>query len=262
MRELGVHQGLAPVLDVVRDPRWGRVEECIAEDPYLVGTIGSAYVRGLQSAGVHATLKHFVGYSGSQAGRNFAPVHAGPRELADVFLVPFEMARRRGRTLGDARLHRDRRAAGGRRPGAAHRGAARPRGASTGPSWRDYYSVSRSCTSCTASRPTSATRPPRRSPPASTSSCPTGDAYLDPLAEAVRSGAVDEALVDRAVPRALAQKAELGLLDATFGRRASGRDRPRRRRAPRPGQAARRGVGRPALQRRHPAAALARPAWR
>ena len=92
MRALGVHQGLAPVLDVIRDPRWGRVDECIAEDPYLVGTIGTSYVRGLQSQGVHATLKHFVGYSASRAGRNFAPVHAGPRELADVLLLPFEMA--------------------------------------------------------------------------------------------------------------------------------------------------------------------------
>jgi beta-glucosidase-like glycosyl hydrolase len=92
MRSLGVHQGLAPVLDVVRDARWGRVEECISEDPYLVGTVGTAYVRGLQSAGVVATLKHFVGHSNSRAGRNLAPVHAGPREVADVFLPPFEMA--------------------------------------------------------------------------------------------------------------------------------------------------------------------------
>lgn len=96
MSALGVHQGLAPVLDVIRDPRWGRVEECISEDPYLIGTIGTAYVRGLQSAGVHATLKHFVGYSASQSGRNFGPVHAGPREIADVLLVPFEMAVRDG----------------------------------------------------------------------------------------------------------------------------------------------------------------------
>ena len=96
MRELGVHQGLAPVLDVVRDARWGRVDECIAEDPYVVGTIGTAYVRGLQGAGVHATLKHFVGYSASRAGRNHAPVHAGQRELQDVFLPPFEMAVRDG----------------------------------------------------------------------------------------------------------------------------------------------------------------------
>src|SRR5690606_39314895 len=96
MRELGVHQGLAPVLDVVRDPRWGRADECIAEDPYVVGTVGTAFVRGIQSAGVHATLKHFLAYSGSQAGRNHAPVHAGPREIADVFLPPFEMAIRDG----------------------------------------------------------------------------------------------------------------------------------------------------------------------
>ena len=92
MRTLGVHQGLAPVLDVIRDPRWGRTEEAISEDPYVVGTVGTAYVRGLQSAGIQATLKHFVGYSGSRAGRNHAPVAAGPRELADVFLPPFEMA--------------------------------------------------------------------------------------------------------------------------------------------------------------------------
>src|ERR1700679_640539 len=62
MWALGIHQGLAPVLDVVRDLRWGRVEETIGEDPYLVGTIGSAYVRGLESAGIVSTLKHFVGY--------------------------------------------------------------------------------------------------------------------------------------------------------------------------------------------------------
>src|SRR5690606_23216361 len=56
MRALGVHQGLAPVLDVIRDPRWGRVDECIGEDPYLVGVVGTAFVRGLQSRGVIATL--------------------------------------------------------------------------------------------------------------------------------------------------------------------------------------------------------------
>ncbi|HZQ86333.1 MAG TPA: glycoside hydrolase family 3 N-terminal domain-containing protein, partial [Acidimicrobiales bacterium] len=91
MRSVGVHQGLAPVLDVVRDARWGRVEECIGEDPYLVGTIASAYVRGLERAGVIATLKHFAGYSSSEGGRNLAPAHVGPRQMEDVFLVPFEM---------------------------------------------------------------------------------------------------------------------------------------------------------------------------
>lgn len=96
MAALGVHQGLSPLLDVVRDYRWGRVEETIGEDPLLVGTLGTAYVRGLQDAGVLATLKHFVGYSASRAGRNHAPVTIGPRELEDVLLPPFEMAVREG----------------------------------------------------------------------------------------------------------------------------------------------------------------------
>jgi beta-xylosidase len=96
MRAVGVHQGLAPVLDVTRDYRWGRTEETIGEDPYLVGTIGTEYVRGLQRSGIQATLKHFAGYTASRAGRNMAPVSMGPRELADVILVPFEMALRLG----------------------------------------------------------------------------------------------------------------------------------------------------------------------
>src|SRR3954464_514357 len=94
MRSVGVDRGVAPVLDVVRDARWGRVEETIGEDPFLVATVGTAYVRGLESAGIIATLKHFVGYSASKAGRNLAPVSIGRRELADVLLPPFEMALR------------------------------------------------------------------------------------------------------------------------------------------------------------------------
>jgi beta-glucosidase len=96
MHALEVHQGLAPLLDVVYDARWGRVEECFGEDPYLVGVLGAAYVRGLERAGVVATLKHFVGYSASQGGRNLGPVHVGPRELAEVLLYPFEVALREG----------------------------------------------------------------------------------------------------------------------------------------------------------------------
>src|SRR5699024_2558862 len=96
MRAAGIHQGLAPVLDVVRDYRWGRTEETISEDPYLVSSIGSAYVRGLESSGLISTLKHFPGYAASRAGRNLAPVSIGPRELADVIFPPFEAALRYG----------------------------------------------------------------------------------------------------------------------------------------------------------------------
>jgi beta-glucosidase-like glycosyl hydrolase len=92
MAAVGVHQGLSPVLDVVRDYRWGRVEETIGEDPYLVAMLGCAYVRGLQSAGVIATLKHFAGYSSARTGRNHGPVSMGRREMLDVILPTFEMA--------------------------------------------------------------------------------------------------------------------------------------------------------------------------
>ena len=215
MRTLGIHQGLAPVLDVVRDPRWGRVEECIAEDPYLVGTIGSSYVRGLQSAGVHATLKHFVGYSASQAGRNFAPVHAGPRELADVLLVPFEMA-----VLdGGARSVMHSYAEIDGLPVAADpdllTGVLRERWGFDGTVVADYFGVAflHLLHHVAADLGEAAARALAAGVDIE---LPTGDAYLAPLAAAVRDGRVDEALVDRAVLRALAQKEELGLLDATF----------------------------------------------
>ena len=93
-RSIGCHQGLAPVLDVSRDVRWGRTEETFGEDPYLVGVLATRYVRGLQGRerDFIATLKHFAGHSFSEGGRNHAPVHLGWRELNDVFLLPFEMA--------------------------------------------------------------------------------------------------------------------------------------------------------------------------
>lgn len=96
LRTVGAHQGLAPVLDVVRDPRWGRVEETFGESPYLVATMGCAYINGLQGNdlrnGVIATAKHFVGYGASEGGRNWAPTNIPPRELREVFLLPFEAA--------------------------------------------------------------------------------------------------------------------------------------------------------------------------
>ncbi|KQO64570.1 beta-glucosidase [Curtobacterium sp. Leaf261] len=212
MRALGVHQGLAPVLDVVRDPRWGRVDECIGEDPYLVGTVGTAYVRGLQSAGVHATLKHFLGYSASRAGRNHAPVSAGPREIADVFLPPFEMA-----VLdGGARSVMNSYAEIDGVPMAASEeyltDVLRGRLGFDGVVVADYFAVAflQVMHGAAADRGEAAALALRAGIDVE---LPTGDAYLEPLADRVRSGALDEAWVDRAVLRVLAQKESLGLLD-------------------------------------------------
>lgn len=93
-RSVGCRQGLAPVLDVARDARWGRTEETFGEDPYLTGVLATRYVRGLQGQARDflATLKHYAGHSLSQGGRNHAPVDLGWRELNDTFLLPFEMA--------------------------------------------------------------------------------------------------------------------------------------------------------------------------
>ena len=96
MVAVGARHALSPVLDVARDPRWGRVEETYGEDPYLVGRLGTAYVRGLQTDdlrnGVIATAKHFLGYGLSEGGMNWAPVQLGPRELREVYAEPFAAA--------------------------------------------------------------------------------------------------------------------------------------------------------------------------
>ncbi len=93
---IGARQSLAPVLDVSRDPRWGRTEETFGEDPLLVSHFGMAYVRGLQGEnltdGVMATGKHFIGHSLSQGGLNCGPVHVGRHELYEIFLAPFQAA--------------------------------------------------------------------------------------------------------------------------------------------------------------------------
>ena len=93
MLAVGARQTLAPVADVARDARWGRCEETFGEDPYLVGRMAVAYVQGVQGVdlreGVVCTGKHFMGYSASQGGLNWAPAPMGRREMMDTFAAPF-----------------------------------------------------------------------------------------------------------------------------------------------------------------------------
>ncbi|WP_416416378.1 glycoside hydrolase family 3 N-terminal domain-containing protein [Paenarthrobacter aromaticivorans] len=104
MTRMGVRQALSPLADVARDPRWGRVEETYGEEPYLVGSMATAFVRGLQDTTDHApviaTLKHFIGYGASDGGRNTDPAQIGQNELREVHGVPFEMAIRTGGAKG------------------------------------------------------------------------------------------------------------------------------------------------------------------
>lgn len=103
-RSVGTHQALTPVVDVAREPRWGRVEETYGEDPYLVGQMGLAAVRGFQGRSdkveqdhVMATLKHFAAHGQPESGTNAAPVQVGERVLRETFLYPFELCVKEGK---------------------------------------------------------------------------------------------------------------------------------------------------------------------
>ena len=211
MRAVGVHQGLSPVLDVTRDPRWGRTEETIGEDPYLVGSVGTAYVRGLQSAGIQATLKHFAGYSASRAGRNMAPVAIGGREFADVILVPFEMALRGGaRSVMPSYTDIDGVPVSGDR--ALLTGLLRDELGFDGVVVSDYYAIAFLQTQhAVAATPAQAAALALEA--GLDVELPSVACYGAALAGAVRDGLVAGEFVDRAAARVLRQKCDLGLLD-------------------------------------------------
>jgi beta-glucosidase len=105
-RATGVDMILAPVLDLARDPRWGRIEEDFGEDPYLTGQLGLAFVEGAQGKSltandsVAAEPKHFAGHGSPEGGTNTSPVHIGERELRSVMLKSFEPSIRQGHAMG------------------------------------------------------------------------------------------------------------------------------------------------------------------
>jgi beta-glucosidase len=96
LRTLKIHQCLAPLCDISRDPRWGRNEETYGEDPYLVASMAKAYIEAIQGDDpkdrLIATAKHFAGYSSTEGGLNWAPSHLPEREFREMFLFPFEVA--------------------------------------------------------------------------------------------------------------------------------------------------------------------------
>jgi beta-glucosidase len=219
MRAVGAHQGLSPVLDVCRDPRWGRTEETFGEDPYLVSRMGVAFVRGLQGpdlrTGVVATAKHFVGYGASEGGLNWAPMHAGARELHDVYLHPFEAAVRDGglRSVMNAYNELD-----GVPCGASHelltellRGAWGFDGCVVS----DYFAVRQL---------EDYHRLVVDGPAAAAAALvagidvelPSTDCYGAPLGEALDRGVLTESDVDLAVRRVLATKFSLGLFEQPY----------------------------------------------
>lgn len=102
IRARGVHLALAPVVDICRDPRWGRIEETYGEDPYLVSELGVAAIKGFQGESlplaegrVFATLKHMTGHGQPESGTNAGPAPFAERTLREAFFPPFEQAIKR-----------------------------------------------------------------------------------------------------------------------------------------------------------------------
>jgi beta-glucosidase len=219
MRAMGAHQGLSPVLDVCRDPRWGRTEETFGEDPHLVACLGVSFVSGLQgedlSDGVVATAKHFVGYGASEGGLNWAPPHFGARELRDVYLHPFEAAVRGAglRSVMNAYNELD------GVPAAADAnlltGILREEWGFAGCVVSDYFAI-RQLADYHRLAPDVVEAAALALEAGLDVELPGTDCYGEPLLEAVRSGRVSEETVDTAVARVLRCKFELGLFERTF----------------------------------------------
>jgi len=219
MRRMGSHQGLSPVLDVTRDPRWGRTEETYGEDPHLVARMGGAFIQGLQGddlgSGVVATAKHFVGYGASEGGMNWAPAHVADRELREVYLHPFEAAVRHYgvHSLMNAYNELD------GIPGAANRellnGRVREDWGFDGTIVSDYFSIDqlRSYHGIARDKGDAAVLAMAAGIDVE---LPSTDAYGQPLLDALRSGRVDAAAIDGAVRRTLSQKFALGLFEDPY----------------------------------------------
>jgi len=103
-RSVGIHWTFAPMLDIARDPRWGRIAESLGEDPYLAGVLGAVMVRGFQGESlsdyhsIAACAKHFAGYGAAEAGRDYNSTNIPPHLMRNVYLCPFEEAVKAGVT--------------------------------------------------------------------------------------------------------------------------------------------------------------------
>jgi beta-glucosidase len=217
MLATGARHALAPVLDIARDPRWGRIEETYGEDPYLAAAMGTAYVRGIQGPdrAVLATGKHLVGHGLAEGGLNMAPVHVGWRELRDEQLLPFEAAIREADLAAVMPAYCDVDGVPCHASVALLGGILRGEWEFDGLIVSDYIGIEH------------LTEQHRLTPDLGVAAVmaleagvdvdlPRTVAYGQPLAAAVEDGRVDLDLVDAAVARVLRAKVRLGLFERPY----------------------------------------------
>jgi len=224
LRAAGIRQALSPVMDIARDPRWGRVHETYGEDVYLASAMSVAFTQGLQGArdpdgylasGVLATGKHFLGYSMAEGGQNMAAAHLGPRELYDVYATPFEAAIR---LAGLASVMNSYSEVDGVPVAASHQiltGLLRGRMGFTGSVVSDYASVEFLHT-----RQRVAATPHEAGVLALSAGLdvelPKAYGYGTHLEDAVRSGTLAPGVLDEAVRRVLTDKFRAGLFEDPY----------------------------------------------
>jgi beta-glucosidase len=219
MRSVGAHHALAPVLDVARDARWGRVEETFGEDPCLTARLGVAYIKGLQGNtlehGIVATAKHFAGYGMSEGGMNWAPPHIGRREMREVYLLPFEAAVREGKlaSIMNAYHELDGIPCGSSRELLVE--ILRDEWGFDGTVVSDYYAINMLMEYHHTAR-SKAEAAGMALEAGVDIELPFTDCYGPPLREAISQGIVPEALVDVSVRRVLNQKIALGLFEDPY----------------------------------------------
>jgi beta-glucosidase len=215
---IGSRQCLSPVLDLCRDPRWGRCEETYGEDPYLAAAIGLAYVTGLQGEnlrnGIVATTKHFAGHGFPEGGRNIAQVHLGLREFMEQHLHTFEVAIRVGKALSVMPAYHEIDGV----PCHANKwlltDVLRSQWGFEGIVVSDYFAVQqlhtihRVAKSCAEAFKTALE--------AGVDVVFPGMECFDEIVQAVKEGVISESLLDRAVERVLKLKEALGLFENPY----------------------------------------------
>ncbi|NLH82736.1 MAG: glycosyl hydrolase, partial [Phyllobacteriaceae bacterium] len=210
-RPQGMNLAFAPMIDVSRDPRWGRVVEGPGEDPFIARGFADAWVRGLAGGGVGATLKHFVGYGAVRAGRDYAEADLSASTLADVYEPPFRTGVRAGAQAVMAAF-----GALNGVPGTANRHLLRDvlerDWGFDGLVISDWDALRELLNHGLAADPAGAAE---KAALAGVDMEIYGRFYKDHLPALVRSGRVPMAVVDDAVARILRVKFRLGLFDAS-----------------------------------------------
>jgi beta-glucosidase len=220
IRARGVHLALSPVVDVARDPRWGRIEETFGEDPYLVGELGVAAVEGLQGVGkqlrlpadkVFATLKHMTGHGQPESGTNIGPAQISERELRESFFPPFEQVVKRTGIAAVMPSYNEIDGVPSHANGWLLNGVLRGEWGFTGIVVSDYYAIEQLADvhRLVPDRQSAVVRAMNAGVDAD---LPDGGAYRY-LPELVRDGRIGEAQIDTAVRRMLELKFRAGLFE-------------------------------------------------